>query len=273
MKRLVIAALLLVQSAFAAAPDTDGCRTERDIPYVSAGESDAYRLERCKLDLCIPEGAEGFATVVWFHGGGLTKGSKSIPAELRGRGYAVAAPNYRLSPRAQNPAYTEDAAEAVAWVFRNIEKYGGDPSKIYIAGHSAGGYLALMVALDKSWLAAHGIDADSLAGAYPVSGQTTTHYTIRSERGLPSDTPVIDRYAPSNNVRKTPFPIRLITGGRDLEMLARYEENLHLYALLKALGQEVSIFEMEGFGHSAVVSPACQYIDRDLRRREGIKKR
>ncbi|MGG6550078.1 UNVERIFIED_CONTAM: carboxylesterase family protein, partial [Prevotella sp. 15_C9] len=79
--------------------------------------------------------------------------------------------------------------EAVAWTFENIEEFGGDKDKIYIAGHSAGGYLCLMLNLDKSYLAKWNIDANSLAGAFPISGQTTTHYTIRKERGLPSDTP------------------------------------------------------------------------------------
>ena len=58
----------------------------------------------------------------------------------------------------------------------------------------------------------------------PSAGQTTTHYTIRKERGLPSDTPIIDKYAPSNNVRKDASPMILITGDKELEMLARYEE-------------------------------------------------
>lgn len=122
--------------------------------------------------------------------------------------------------------------------FENIEEFGGDKDKIYIAGHSAGGYLCLMLNLDKSYLAKWNIDANSLAGAFPISGQTTTHYTIRKERGLPSDTPIIDKYAPSNNVRKDASPMILITGDKELEMLARYEENAHLYALLKALGQK-----------------------------------
>lgn len=163
---------------------------------------------------------------------------KHFPKEFLEQGYAVIAVNYRLSPRAQNPAYTEDAAEAVAWTFENIEEFGGDKDKIYIAGHSAGGYLCLMLNLDKSYLAKWNIDANSLAGAFPISGQTTTHYTIRKERGLPSDTPIIDKYAPSNNVRKGASPMILITGDKELEMLARYEENAHLYALLKALGQK-----------------------------------
>lgn len=243
----------------------EGYRLLRDVSYLHDGETDPYRLERCRLDLEYPVGKEGFATLVWFHGGGLEGGEKHIPAQLAGRGYAVAAVNYRLSPRAQNPAYTEDAAEAVAWVFEQIAQYGGDPGRIYLAGHSAGGYLTLMLALDKRYLARWDVDADRLAGAFPVSGQTTTHYTVRRERGLPAEVPVIDAYAPSNNVRGDAAPLVLITGDRRLEMLARYEENAHLYALLRALGQRVELYEMEGFDHGTVVAPACLLIDARMR--------
>ena len=236
-------------------------RTQKNISYLHPGEKDSYKLERCKLDLHYPTDKKGFATLIWFHGGGLEAGEKHFPKEFLEQGYAVIAVNYRLSPRAQNPAYTEDAAEAVAWTFENIEEFGGDKDKIYIAGHSAGGYLCLLFFLDKSYLAKWNIDANSLAGAFPISGQTTTHYTIRKERGLPSDTPIIDKYAPSNNVRKDASPMILITGDKELEMLARYEENAHLYALLKALGQKTTLYQMEGFDHGTGAAPACTLIN------------
>lgn len=244
---------------------TESYRTQKEISYLHSGETDSYKLERCKLDIHYPTDKKGFATLVWFHGGGLEAGEKHFPKELMDRGYAVVAVNYRLSPRAQNPAYTEDAAEAVAWMFEHIEEYGGDRNKIYIAGHSAGGYLCLMLSLDKSYLAKWNIDADKLAGVFPISGQTTTHYTIRKERGLPSDVPIIDRYAPSNNIRKGASPMVLITGDKDLEMLARYEENVHLYALLKAMGQKVTLYQLEGFDHVTVLSPACTLIDQKMK--------
>lgn len=270
MKKLIIPFLVICQSLFFSARAqsvADGYRLEKDLSYLHPGETDAYRLERCKLDICYPTGKKGFATLVWFHGGGLEGGGKHLPQEFLNQGYAVVAVNYRLSPQAHNPAYTEDAAEAVAWTFEHIGSLGGDPDKICIAGHSAGGYLCLMLNLDKRYLGKWGIDADRLAGAFPISGQTTTHYTIRKERGLPSDVPVIDRYAPSNNVRKEASPMLLITGDRRLEMLARYEENAHLYALLKALGQEVTLYELEGFDHGTVVTPACLLINQQMKKK------
>ena len=262
---LILMALVLTLQGYAQ-KSTGKYVMQRDLSYLHPGEQDAYKSERCKLDLYYPEDKPGFATLVWFHGGGLEGGQKHIPQEFLRQGYAVATVNYRLSPRAHNPAYTEDAAEAVAWVFEHIAEYGGDTAKIYIAGHSAGGYLCLMLNLDKRYLGKWGIDANRLAGAFPISGQTTTHYTIRKERGLPSDVPVIDEYAPSNQVRKDASPMILITGDKDLEMLARYEENAHLYALLKALEQPSVLFQLEGFDHNTVLSPACLLINRYLKK-------
>lgn len=233
-----------------------------NIPYTSVSEADDYKLERCKLDLYYPTNIKNFPTVIWLHGGGLEVGAKEIPAELMNKGFAVVAVNYRLSPRAKNPDYTEDSAEAIAWVFNNISEYGGSVHDIYVAGHSAGGYLALMVGLDKSYLQKYGIDADSIKGLIPIGGQTNTHYTIRKERGLPLEIPIVDEYAPLNVSRKGISPILLITGDRDLEMTARYEENAHLASILKSLGnKDVLIYEMQGFDHNTDRIPAFYLLE------------
>ncbi|WP_165043013.1 alpha/beta hydrolase [Dysgonomonas sp. ZJ709] len=232
--------------------------TEEDIAYIGSTTKDIYRNERCKLDVYYPTDMKDFPTIVWFHGGGLESGEKHIPKELMDKGVAVIAVSYRLSPVAKNPAYTEDAAAAVAWAFKNIASYGGSVNDIYVSGHSAGGYLALMVGLDKSFLDKYGIDADKIKGLIPISGQTNTHYTIRKERYLPIDIPIIDKYAPINHARKGIPPTLLITGDRNLEMTARYEENAHLEAILKAVGNDnVKLYELDGFDHGSVCAPGC----------------
>ncbi len=113
-------------------------KTDRDIPYRSGENLTDYMRQRCRLDVYAPESKNGFSTVVWFHGGGLKGGKKSVPKELKEQGVAVVAVNYRLHPKVTSPAYIEDAAAAVAWTFKNIEKYGGSNQKIFISGHSAG---------------------------------------------------------------------------------------------------------------------------------------
>lgn len=234
---------------------------KENISYVSKTEKDAYKKSRCVLDIYYPKDKKSFATVVWFHGGGLEGGEKGIPQELKNKGIAVIAANYRLSPKAKSPAYIDDAAEAVAWAFKHIDSLGGSADHIYVSGHSAGGYLALMVGLDKKYLAQFGIDANRIRGLLPVSGQTNTHYTIRKERGLPMEIPIVDALAPLNVIRKDIPPTLLITGDKDLEMMARYEENAHLYSVLKGIGvKEVKLHELQGFDHGNVYAPACYLI-------------
>lgn len=231
---------------------------EVGVPYAGKGEDPAgLRV----MDLYIPEGQAGFPTVVWFHGGGLTEGVRAIPAELKGKGFAVVAPGYRLNPTVKAPAYIEDAAAAVAWVFENIGKYGGDPKKIVLSGHSAGAYLAAMVGLDKKYLAAHGIDANALAGLVLPSGNAVTHFTIRGERGIPPTRAVVDEYAPLYHVRADAPPILIITGDREKELFGRYEENAYFWRMLKLVGHpSAEIVELPGCDHGSMLPPSFPLV-------------
>ncbi len=240
-------------------------RLEKDISYLPEGkEATAYQLERCRLDVYCPDDKPGFATVVWFHGGGLTGGNRSVPAGLQEQGLAVVAANYRLYPEVSCPAYLEDAAAAVAWTFRNIASYGGRADKIFVSGHSAGGYLTSMLGLDKRWLAACDVDADRIAGLIPLSGHTITHMTVREERGIPKTQPLVDEFAPLYHVRPDAPPILLITGDRELEMLGRYEENAYFMRMLKVAGhKDVTLYELQGYGHGMVepaIAPLLRWI-------------
>ena len=245
-------------------------RTEKDIIYRN-GEITEYMKERCKLDIYFPEEGKRFSTIIWFHGGGLKAGNKSIPETLKKEGIAIVAANYRFSPIVTSPAYIEDAAAATAWVFKNIEKYGGDKKKIFVSGHSAGGYLASMIGLDKSYLQSHGIDADSIAALIPFSGHAITHFTIRQERGLGSKEVVVDEFAPIHHIRKDAPPYIIITGDRELELLGRYEENAYMYRMMKLVGHENTVLhELDGFNHGQMANPAM-YILRDYVKQCDVK--
>jgi len=240
--------------------------TTEDIPYRSGKLTD-YMRERCRLDVYHPNNKKDFSTVVWFHGGGLKAGKRSVPQALQGKGIAVVAVNYRLHPKVKAPAYIEDAAAAVAWTFKNIETYGGSPKRIYVSGHSAGGYLTSMVGLDKSWLAAHKVDADALAGLIPYSGHTITHFTVRAERGIDGKQPIVDALAPLFHVRKEAPPLLLITGDRELEMLGRYEENAYLWRMMKVAGHaDTQLMELDGYNHGQMAEPAHPLLLRFIRR-------
>lgn len=236
-------------------------KTQRDIEYWDEGEANPFKREACRLDLYYPEGVEGFPTVVWLHAGGLVSGQRYIPGELMEKGFAVAAVDYRLAPKAKAPEYIEDAAAATAWVMEKIERVGGSPDKVVVAGASAGGYLSLMVGLDKSWLAKHEIDANRLAGIVSLSGHTITHFTVREEQGISKTVPVVDQLAPLHHVRGDAPPMLLVTGDRELELLGRYEETAYLWRMLKVVGHKnVELHEIKGKDHGGVERPGHQFL-------------
>ena len=112
----------------------------RDIPFVSAWD-DAYRVERCKLDVYAPEGAKDLPVVVWFHGGGLTSGDKtSLPRDLKESGFVVVSAGYRLIPKGTIADCFDDAAAAVAWASRSA------------ASSRPSGELRSSFAFTSSWL-------------------------------------------------------------------------------------------------------------------------
>ncbi|MEN9536253.1 MAG: hypothetical protein RLZZ178_250 [Verrucomicrobiota bacterium] len=218
-------------------------RTLRDIAYKDDVISQTpYEQERCKLDLTLPADAKGFPTYVWFYGGGLKNGGKDLNSEycaeirasLARAGVAVVTPDYRLSPKAKYPAYVDDAAAAFAWTVKHIAAHGGDPRKVFIGGHSAGGYLALLVGMDPERLKPHGLTLGSVAGIAQVSGQVFNHYTVREERGQARYGITSDEAAPAFHIRKSLPPILTIYAQND--MLSRAEENMFFVTTLKAAG-------------------------------------
>ena len=234
---------------------------ETDKPYWAGKTADDPTKLRCRLDVYYPVTKGKFATLVWFHGGGLTAGNRSVPIALRHAGIAVVAVNYRLAPENKSPAFIEDAAAAVAWTFTNIGKFGGDPARIFVSGHSAGAYLTCMVGLDKRWLGAQGMDPDRIAGLIPLSSQMITHFEIREERGMGEKQPLVDGFAPLYHVRKDAPPMLLVTGDREKELMGRYEENAYFWRMMKLNGHpDVTLRELEGFDHGGMPEPAFPLV-------------
>jgi acetyl esterase/lipase len=145
----------------------------------------------------------------------------------------------------------------VAWAIANAGKYGGSAKKVFVSGHSAGGYLTSMIGLDKKWLKVHDVNADDLAGLIPLSGQAITHFTVRAERGVENTRPVIDELAPLYHVRKDCPPLLLISGDRNKELLGRYEETAYLWRMMKEVGhKDVELLELQGYDHGGMAEPA-----------------
>lgn len=241
--------LAFAATALAETPAANAVRVLTDLPYKAGEKFSEYEQSRCRLDVYLPPAGQDFPTLVWFHGGGLKRGDKDgrndpedsvktaeIARSFAAAGIAVVAPNYRLSPRATFPAYIEDAAAAVAWTRAHIAEHGGRTDRLFVGGHSAGGYLALMLGLDARFLTKAGLPPDAIAGFLPVSGQTLTHYTIREEQGREKYAITADEAAPLHFVRADTAPFLILYADRD--MAARAEENALLVSLLKAAGNK-----------------------------------
>ncbi|MCH9723663.1 MAG: alpha/beta hydrolase [Planctomycetes bacterium] len=143
-----------------------------DIPYVENGHA------RHVLDIYTPENSAGkrLPVVFWIHGGGWRVGDKSDvalkPKVLTDRGFVFVSTNYRLLPEVKMDALTGDVAKSLAWVHKNIARYGGDPKRIFVGGHSAGAQLAALICTDDRYLKNEGVPFDVLKGCVPVDGDT-----------------------------------------------------------------------------------------------------
>ncbi|QEL16230.1 alpha/beta hydrolase [Limnoglobus roseus] len=156
---------LLTSTAVSQAQDV-----KRDIPYADKPH------ERQVLDVYAPPGAKGLPVVFWIHGGGWQAGDKKDvqlkPKVFTDRGFVFVAANYRLLPTVEMGDIVRDVAKAVGWTHKRAAEYGGDPSRLYVMGHSAGAQLAAFVCTDERYLKAEGVPFAALKGCVPVDGDT-----------------------------------------------------------------------------------------------------
>ena len=181
----------------------ESVRIIKDVPYVENAEP------KQKMDLYLPKDKTGFPVFVFLHGGAWASGDRSIYAPLgvmfAKRGIGVAIPSYRLMPKNPHPAQVDDAAAAFAWVAKNIDGFGADMTRIFLGGHSAGGHLAALIALDKTLLARHNVSTSVIRGVAAMSG-------VYDVRLLPSfgEPEVRKKSSPAEYVRRDSPPF-LIT--------------------------------------------------------------
>lgn len=223
-------------------------------------QNDNYKKEKCMLDVYYPLNKKDLTTIVFFHGGGLTSGDKYIPNAFKNKNVIVVSANYRLSPNVYHPAYIEDAGAVVSWAFNNISKFGGNPHKIYVAGHSAGAYLASMIFLDKKYLKQYNIDSDNLKGLFSFSGQMTTHFQICWEQTgfvTSSATTKVDEFAPLNYIRQTQKHLRFYVGDSILDYAGRFVQNKKIYTQLLNAGSKNTFFKsFKFYDHNKMEEPA-----------------
>src|SRR5262245_40569747 len=160
MKHAVCLFLACVASAAAAHAQP----VARDIPYGTTHE-------RQVLDVYAPAGAKNLPVVFWIHGGGWQSGEKTMvalkPKAFMDAGFVFVSINHRLLPTVEMGAIARDVASALGWVHKNIAKYGGDPIRMLVMGHSSGGQLAALMCTDDRYAKAEGYALTMIKGCVP----------------------------------------------------------------------------------------------------------
>jgi acetyl esterase/lipase len=228
-----------------------------NVPYADPAH------ERQVLDIYAPDGARNLPVVFWIHGGGWQRGDKTDvqikPRVFTERGFVFVSTNYRLLPHVEMDVLIRDVAQSLGWVHKNIASRGGDPSRIFVMGHSAGAQLAALICIDERYLQAEGVPFDVLKGCVPVDGDTydlpaiiMTAETRQTVHGLPLpefghrvkfgndphkhiDYSAVTHVAQGKGI--PPFLILHVAGHPDVTAQAR-----RLGAVLHAAGIPVNVF-------------------------------
>ncbi len=236
---------------------------------VLTGDGIAFGAHGQRLDIwndksqnrgaALPGGATK-PVIIFYYGGGWVKGERAdygwAARALAAQGFVVVVPDYRKVPAVVFPDFVNDGADAVRWTQDNIAKFGGDPERIAIMGHSAGAHSVAMLTLDPRFLSTAGARPDAIKAAVGLSGPYDFYpYTGRAIEAMgkwpkPSDTQPIS-FANMDHARTQAPPLLLVTGTKDIVVRPRNAHNLA--AAITTAGGQAMLKEYAGQGHEDII--------------------
>jgi acetyl esterase/lipase len=218
---------------------------------------------RHRLDVCRPRGIAAAPVIIFFYGGAWQSGNKRlyryVAKAFARRGYVAVLPDYRIYPEARYPDFLDDGARVVRWVKDNIARFGGDPDKLFLKGHSAGAHIAAMLSIDGRWLAQHGLKPGrDIAGMIGVSGpydimplRDATLKLIFGGDDRPETQPIFHVCAGAP-------PALLMTGGRD--RIVEPGNSTRLAARLVAAGNLATVLTYRRIGHFIIIAAVAPFL-------------
>jgi len=203
--------------------------------------------------------------VLFFYGGNWTRGDRDayrfVGEALAGNGVIALVADYRLSPSVRYPDFLRDCALATQWAFGHAAELGGDPSRIYLMGHSAGAYNAAMLALDPHWLKEVGLAPSQLAGwiglAGPYDFLPIGDPEVQVAFGWP-DTPT-DSQPIAHAAAKAPRT--LLIAGSDDKVVDPQRSTVQLGRLLVDAGTDVQVQVIDGKGHATIAAALARPLN------------
>lgn len=253
MKRFLLLSLLLLAACSGAdvlnaVIPHNGYALHQDIVY--------GKNLRQHLDIYVPDKASPSADVIlFFYGGAWNKGSKDlyrfVGQAFASKGYITVVADYRIYPEVYFPSFVEDGAQALVWVHQHIDRYGGNPNRVFLAGHSAGAHIAAMLTLNSQYIKAAGGKRSWIAGMIGLAGPYDfLPLTDPEVRVVFSKTPEIEGQ-PIHFVKPGMPPILLLTGDEDEDVEPKNTRNLA--ATLRQFGNPVSEKIYPGIAHTGIV--------------------
>ncbi|MGO1078598.1 alpha/beta hydrolase [Inquilinus sp. CA228] len=252
MRKLLVSLLALLPAGCSplgmlnAALVRDTAVVQADIAYGAGG--------RQKLDLYQPRvpSSQPAAVVVFFYGGSWTSGERSdyrfVGQALAAEGIVAIVPDYRVAPASPFPAFVEDGAAVVAWAATNAARFGGDPDRIVLVGHSAGAYIAALLATDPSYLAAEGLPLTRIRGVVGEAGPYSFHpLSWAPTRNVFAGLTDEDKARPIAQVGPQARPMVLLHGAADDTV--RPANTTEMAERLHAAGVPVETHLYPGLGH------------------------
>jgi acetyl esterase/lipase len=213
---------------------------------------------RQSLDVYVPcNNPDHAPVVVFFYGGYWRYGSKTdyrfVGQALASKGFVAVLPDYRLYPQVKFPAFVEDGAVAVRWTRDHVREFGGDPSRIYLMGHSAGAHTCALLALDRHYLHDAGVDRSIVRAVAGLSGPYD--FVPGPDTGpifgmTPDDTRADPITQPMTFVNHVAPPFLLLHGHYD--QVVRPDNSLRFAAALQQAGVDARAVIYPNLGHAGV---------------------
>jgi acetyl esterase/lipase len=225
-----------------------GIDVTRSLPYGNGA--------RRTLDVYRPTGAAASTVVVFFYGGSWQSGSKElhkfVGTALARHGYVAVIPDYRLYPETRYPGFLDDGAHVLQWAKDNAARFGGDPNRLFVMGHSAGAYIAAMLALDQRWLRSVNMAPDrDIAGLIGISGPydflPLRSRTLQAIFGGANDATT----QPISHVATNAPPTLLLTAKND--EIVDPANSVRLAARLRDTGNDVTVLTYSWVGHLSTI--------------------
>lgn len=216
-------------------------------PDIVYGDSARQRLDIYRLRAV----RDHAPVIVFLYGGRWMSGAKRdyllLANSMTRRGWVVVVPDYRMYPSVLFPAWVDDGARAVRWTLDNVARFGGDPARIFVVGHSAGGHTAALLALDERYLRGAGVPAAAVLGFVSLAGPVDTVWTdpdVQALMGARYGWPVT---YPVNHIDGTEPPLLLLHGAGDQTVTAH--NSVQLAAHIRDEGGCARVGVYPGIGH------------------------